>query len=173
MPILSSTAASRTEPAVGAVVCAGGSQVCSGKTGTLTASPATSSAATSVWVPTGMPCPPPWARTSEVGGARLGDEREDADEHQRRAERGVEDEPAAGVRARRGVVGVAEPGDEHPHRDEDELEGDEEEDRVAGVEGGQRTELDEQQAGVEGRGGAALRRPVAGCAARRRPRGSR
>ena len=39
MPIFSSTAASSTEPAVGAVVWAGGSQVCTGKTGTLTAEP--------------------------------------------------------------------------------------------------------------------------------------
>ena len=37
MPILSSTAASSTEPAVGAIVCAGGSQVCTGHSGTLTA----------------------------------------------------------------------------------------------------------------------------------------
>ena len=36
MPSFSSTAASTTEPAVGASVCASGSQVCSGTTGTFT-----------------------------------------------------------------------------------------------------------------------------------------
>ena len=37
MPSFSITPASTTEPAVGAWVCASGSQVCSGKIGTLTA----------------------------------------------------------------------------------------------------------------------------------------
>ena len=46
MPSLSSTAASTTEPTVGALECASGSQMCSGQTGVLTASPrATSTAA--------------------------------------------------------------------------------------------------------------------------------
>ena len=173
MPILSSTAASSTEPAVGAVVWAGGSQVCSGKTGTLTARPATSSAATRVWVPTGYAVAAALGEDVEVGGAGLGDEREDADEHQGRAEGGVEDEPSSGVGARVGVVRVAEPGDQHPHRHEHDLEGDEEEHRVAGVEGGERPELDQQEAGVEGRRGAALGRPVEGVQDDARRRGSR
>ena len=39
MPIFSITAARITEPAVGASVCASGSQVCSGNIGTFTAKP--------------------------------------------------------------------------------------------------------------------------------------
>ena len=57
---------------------------------------------------------------------------------------------------------VAEPGDQHPHRDQDQLEGDEEEHGVARVERGQRSELDQQEAGMEGGRGATLRRPVQG-----------
>ena len=96
----------------------------------------------------------------EVGGAGRGDQRQDADEHERRAEGGVEDEPAPGVGSRRGPVGVAEAGDEHPHRHQHDLEGDEEEDGVAGVERGERPGLDQQQARVEDRRRAALRTPV-------------
>src|SRR4051794_11020492 len=39
VPIFSITPASTTEPAVGASVCASGSQVCNGKSGTFTAKP--------------------------------------------------------------------------------------------------------------------------------------
>ena len=158
MPILSSTAASSTEPAVGAVVWAGGSQVCTGKTGTLTAEAGDEQRRDERLGADGYAVPAALGEDVEVGGAGLGDEGEDADEHQGRAERGVEDEPVPRRRpARARVVGVAEPADEHPHRHEHELEGDEEEHGVAGVEGGQRAELDEEQAGVEGRRGAALR----------------
>ena len=102
MPILSSTAASSTEPAVGAIVWAGGSQVCSGQSGTLTAEPERrSSAATSTWVAGGSAGAARRRRASEVGGARCGDEGEDAEEHQRRAEHGVEDEAAGRVGAGR------------------------------------------------------------------------
>src|SRR5579885_922476 len=41
VPILSSTPASTTEPAVGASVCASGSQVCNGNNGTFTANAVT------------------------------------------------------------------------------------------------------------------------------------
>src|SRR5688572_23664300 len=40
VPSFSSTAASTTEPAVGASVCANGSHVCTGNSGTFTANPA-------------------------------------------------------------------------------------------------------------------------------------
>ena len=63
-----------------------------------------------------------------------------------------------------GVVRVAEPADEHPHRHEHDLERDEEEDGVAGEEGGERAELDEQQAAEEGRAGCRRRaRAVRAC----------
>ena len=54
------------------------------------------------------------------------------------------------------VVAVAEPADQHPHRHQDELEGDEEEHGVAGGEGGERAGLDDEQAAEEGRRGATL-----------------
>ena len=47
-------------------------------------------------------------------------------------------------------MGIAEPGDEHPHRDEHELERQEEEDRVPRGEGRERTTDHEQQATQEG-----------------------
>ena len=54
MPILSRTAASSTDPAVGAMVCAGGSQVWTGNSGTLMPRPASSRAATTTWVGPGQ-----------------------------------------------------------------------------------------------------------------------
>ena len=94
----------------------------------------------------------------EVARALLVHEEEDADEHQRRAEHGEEHEAAGGVGARlvRHVV-VAEAAHEHPHRHEDDLEGDEEEDGVARHERRERPRLDEQDAAEEGRARAALR----------------
>ena len=52
-PILSSTPASSTETAVGASTCASGSHVCSGKIGTLTASPTAIAMKIAVCTPAG------------------------------------------------------------------------------------------------------------------------
>ena len=156
MPILSSTAASSTDPAVGAVVWAGGSQVCSGKTGTLTDSPSDEQHGHEQ-LPVGRQRGPgPAGERPQVGGAGRGDQGEDADEHQGRADRGVEDEAVAGVGPGTLVVAVAEAADEHPHRHQHELERDEEEHGVAGGEGGERPGLDDEQAAEEGRRRAAL-----------------
>ena len=136
------------------MVCAGGSQVWTGHSGTLIPSPTTRRVATRTWVGVEQPGAVGRGEPAEVGRPALDDEDEDAEEHQRRPEGGEEDEPVRRVGA--GLLGgvvVAEPADEHPHRDEDDLEGDEEQDRVAGEEGGQGAELDEQQARVVGRGG--------------------
>ena len=92
----------------------------------------------------------------QVGGAGGGDEGEDADEHERRADRRVEDEPVPGVHPRPLVVAVPVAADEHPHRHEHELERDEEEHGVARGERRERPGLDEQEAAEEGRRGAAL-----------------
>ena len=91
----------------------------------------------------------------QVGGARRGDQGEDADEHQRGADRRVEDEAVPGVGAGPLVVAVAEPADQHPHGYQDELEGDEEEHGVASSERGERAGLDDEQAAQERRRGAA------------------
>ena len=97
---------------------------------------------------------------AQVGGPALDDEDEDAEEHQRRPEGREEDEPVGRVGpGPLGGVVVPEPADEHPHRDEHDLERDEEEDRVASEEGGESTELDEQEARVVGRGRVAAARP--------------
>ena len=143
-------------------MCAGGSQVCTGHSGTLMPRPASRRDATTTWVGPAQPRATAGRQRRQVGGAGGGDEREDAQQHQRRAEHGVEDEPARRVATCRRVAGVAEPADEHPHRHEDDLEGHEEQDRVAGEERGERPELDQQQAAVERRAGADVRRVRAG-----------
>src|ERR1039458_3120180 len=53
VPIFNGTAARITEPAVGASVCASGSQVWNGNMGTLTAKPTKNSQNTHHWVVTG------------------------------------------------------------------------------------------------------------------------
>ena len=92
----------------------------------------------------------------QVGGARRGDEQQDADEHQRGAERGVEHEPVSGIHPGALVVAVAVAADEHPHRHEHELEREEEEHGIPRGERRERPRLDEEQAAEEGRGSAAL-----------------
>ena len=138
---------------MGATVCAGGSQVCTGHSGTLMPRPVSSSAATTTWVVRVSPAPRPAAsaeRSAVPGGA---DEGQDAHEHQGRAEHGVEHEPAGRVAPGRRVRRVAEPADQHPHGHQDHLERHEEQDGVAGQERGERPELDQQQAAVERRAG--------------------
>ncbi len=92
----------------------------------------------------------PGRQFREAGRAGGGHEREDADEHEGRAEGGVEHEAMTGVDARRLVVAVAVPADEHPHRHEDQLERDEEQHGIPGGEGRERAGLDEQEAAEEG-----------------------
>src|SRR5947207_1462373 len=53
VPIFSSTLASITEPAVGASVCASGSQVWNGNMGTFTAKPTKNAQNTHHWTPAG------------------------------------------------------------------------------------------------------------------------
>ena len=55
MPILRSTPARITDPAVGASVCASGSQVCSGNSGTLTAKAAKNARNSHLAVPSSSP----------------------------------------------------------------------------------------------------------------------
>ena len=50
---------------------------------------------------------------------------------------------------------VAPLGDEEPHRDQDDLEGEEEEQQVEGDEGGEHADLEDEQQGDEGARGAA------------------
>ena len=88
----------------------------------------------------------------QVGRALVGHEEEDADEHQRRPEDGEQDEPARRIGACRVAdVLVAEPPDEQPHRHEDDLEGDEEEQGVTREERREGTGLDEEDAAQVGR----------------------
>ena len=142
------------------MVWAGGSQVWTGQRGTLMPRPTTRRVATSTWVGADRPGAVGGGEQAEVGGTALDDEDEDAEEHQRRPEGREEDEPVGRVGpGPLGGVVVAEPADEHPHRDEHDLERDEEEDRVASEESGESTELDEQEARVVGRGRVAAARP--------------
>ena len=91
MPIFSSTPARITDPAVGASVCASGSQVCSGNSGTLTANAAKNARNSTLAVPSERP---PGAhavsvRRSNVSARSLGvqeRERQQPDEQERRAE---------------------------------------------------------------------------------------
>ena len=155
MPILSSTAASSTDPAVGAVVWAGGSQVCTREDRHLDRQ-AEHEQHRDEQLPVGRQGRAgPVGERPQVGGAGRGHQGEDADEHQRRADRGVEDEAVAGVGAGALVVAVAEAADQHPHRHQHELERHEEQHGVAGGEGGQRPGLDDEQAAEEGRRRAA------------------
>ena len=149
-------------------MCAGGSQVCSGNIGAFTARPPTISAAAttcSVWVEPGAAGPAARAigEHGEVGGAGAEGDEQQAQQHHRRAERGEEDEavggvPPGGLAGRRGcghrhvprvLPFVAPEGDDEPHRDQHDLERDEEEQQVAGGEHGQRAALDGQVAGRE------------------------
>ena len=131
------------------MVCAGGSQVCSGKDGHLHRQPEHEEHGDEQLAVGGQGGPGTRGEGAQVGGAGRGDQGEDADEHQRGADGRVEDEAVTGVGAGLLVVAVAVAADQHPHRHQDELEGDEEEHGVAGGEGGQRPGLDDEQAAQE------------------------
>ena len=91
MPSLSSTAASTTEPTVGALECASGSQMCSGHSGVFTARPsATSTAAVTAG---GAGRAVGRGDLHDVEGAGLGPDEHEADQHQRRPEHGEDQEP--------------------------------------------------------------------------------
>ena len=121
-----------TLPAVGASTCASGSQVWNGKIGTLTAKPMNSR----------MKAIPPsdsdaGAVLGEVEARDLGDaegqrlgaepgDQEDADQHERRAGDGVQDELEGGVLA----PGAAPDADDQEHRDQLELPEQEEQEQV-------------------------------------------
>ena len=107
----------------------------------------------------------------QVGGAGRGHEREDADEHQGGADGRVEHEPVARLGAGTSVVRVAVPADEHPHRHEDEFEGDEEQHGITGGERRERPGLDEQEAPEERRRAAPGRQVDPGVGRHEHPDG--
>ena len=137
VPSFSRIAARITEPCVGAWVWASGSQVWNGNIGTLTAKPMNMPAKiqTAVFVATPPPCSMNhWnsklassASAVVLGQDEQGDERH---QHQRRTEHRVEEELQ-----RRVLALLAAPHADHEvHRQQHELEEDEEQDQVLGDE---------------------------------------
>ena len=131
MPSFSITPASTTEPAVGAWVWASGSQVCSGKIGTLTANATAKPKNSQRPVDAAkLACSAISTRSNVTlaDAVAAGDEhgRHDRHEHERRADHRVEEE----LRRRVDATLVPPAADEEVHRDEDDLEEDEEQEQV-------------------------------------------
>ncbi len=121
VPSLRNTAARRTDPTVGALLCASGSQVCSGTSGVLTAKPSTiSTAATSGPPSISVNCSDPLSRATSTMPTSSNAEPVTVNSRNLVA--------AACAPGR--VVWVAPPGDDEPHRDQRELEEHEEQQEV-------------------------------------------
>ena len=130
MPIFSSTPARMTEPPVGACVCASGSQVCSGNSGTFTANAIANAKnshrpvlAANVGVLGDLD---QVERDLAVVGLGQHGRGDDADQHERRADHREQEE----LRGRVDAVVVAPAADEEVHRHEHDLEEHEEQEQV-------------------------------------------
>ena len=144
MPSFSITPARITEPAVGASVCASGSQVCSGKSGTLIANARKNAPKSSSSVSCGnwsWPDCDQAADVRQIEGAGHVVEPEDRDQHQDRAEHRVQNEFHGGVDA----ALVSPHADHEIHRDQRELPEDEEEEQIERDEDADHGRFDHQQ----------------------------
>ena len=142
VPSFRRIAARMTEPWVGAWVWASGSQVWNGNIGTLTAKPMNMPAKIQTWASLSMPAPAV-VQVREARSSRapvLEEQGEERDQHQRRAEHRVQEELQRGVLA----ILTTPHTDHEVHRQEHELEEDEEQDEVLGDERARHADLEDE-----------------------------
>ena len=150
-PSFSMTAARMTLPAVGASVCASGSQVWNGNIGTLIANARKNARNAAIWSPSAKPLVWAYSRSElEVEGADpravvpalVGEGRgQDRDQHQERPDERVQDELDRGV----DPVGAAPDADDQVHRDQDDLPEDVEQEHVQGDEHADHPDLEDEE----------------------------
>ncbi len=117
-----------TEPAVGASTCASGSQVWTGHIGILTAKLAKKASHSQVCI-CGGKCTP-FSKRRDVGGAGVPVHAHDREQHQHRADEGIEEEFEAGIDAPL----AAPDADDQEHRDQAALEQHIEQHQIQGAE---------------------------------------